>query len=265
MSETTFSIEPTGPNFASITQGIFQSDIIIKSAIEIGLKELKANPGLIEDMLAGLPQDDLTSGRYGSLTIAQAKKWFADSEIEVMLGLKLRYLEKPSVVCIELGNESENETTLADRHYDGLEDHPRKPGIKRVVESLHADATFTIACFAQGEPELMLFLASVILFICLRRKEDLFDARGYVVSKYSMGTASLLEPNSREMLYMRTIQLNGKVRHIWPKKEGGLIESVPFAGIPEAVGVPSPSPSPIAFSAANWENMDILSGGIKLK
>jgi hypothetical protein len=245
--------------------GIFQGDIIVKSAVEIGLKELKANPDLIDDVLASLPQDDLTSDRYGSKTITQCKKWFADTEVETLLGLKFRYMEKPAIVAIELGDENENETTIGDRNYEPIEDHPRKPGIRRCVESLHADASYTVAVFAHGEPELMLFLQSLVLFQLLRRKEDLLDARGYAVSKFSMGTAALIEPNTREMIYLRAIKLHGKVRHGWPKKEGGIIQSVPTAMIPEVAGQPSPSPAPVAFSDLDFLNMDVLSGGVKRK
>ncbi len=234
--------------------GIWQGDIVIKSAIEKMLKELKSNPDLIDDVLASLPQDMVTADRYGDKTITQLRKWFADIEVEVLLGLKFRYMEKPAIVALELGDENENEATIGDKNYEPLEDHPRKPGIKRAVESLHADASYTIAVFAHGEPEYMLFLQALVLFQLLRRKEDLFDARGYVVSKFSMGTAALIEPNTKEMIYFRAIKLTGKVRHGWPKKEGGLIESVPV----DLQATPKPA-TPI-FNLNDWEGRDMLSG-----
>lgn len=261
--ETTFSPEPTGPAFADATVGIFQGDIVIQSAVELMLRELKSNPGLIEDALASLPQDLVTSGKYGSLTIAQCKKWFADTSVDVLLGLKFKYMEKPAIVAIELGDESENEATLGDKNYDPIEDHPRKPGIRRAVESLHADASYTVAVFAHGEPEYMLFLQTLVLFQLLRRKEDLLDARGYAVSKFVMGTAALIEPNTKEMVYLRTIKLNGKVRHGWPKKEGGLITSVPTATIPEAGTQGPPVPGGAPFSDPGWAQQDVLLGGMK--
>jgi hypothetical protein len=265
MGETTFSAAQTGPTFAESTVGIFQGDIIIRSAVLLGLKELKSHPELIEDVLASLPQDDVTADRYGSLTISQCKKWFADTDIDVLLGLKFKYMEKPAIVAIELGEENENETTIGDKNYEPLEDHPRKPGIKRAVESLHADAGYTIAVFAHGEPEYMLFLQSLVLYQLLRRKEDLLDARGYAVSKFSMGTAALLDQSTKEMIYLRAIKLHGKCRHGWSKKEGGLIESVPTAMLPEAVNSPSPEPPPVAFENPDFLETDMLLGGLKLR
>jgi hypothetical protein len=255
----------TNPTEALVgaTQGWFQSDIVLKSAVEIGLLELKKDPGLIDDCLSGLPQDLLTADRYGDKTITQCRRWFLDTSVEVLLGLKFRYMEKPAIVAIELGSETENEASLADRNYDGLEDHPRKPGLKRVVESVHADVSYTVACFAHGEPELMLFLSSLVAFQLMRRKEDLLDARGIVVSKFSMGTASLLEPNSREQIFLRVVQIHGKVRHSWPKRSGGIIESVPTAMIPEATTAPVAPLIDTPFSDPNWENTDILGGGFK--
>ena len=244
--------------------GIFQGDIIIKSAVEKALKELKADPSLLDDVLASLPQDLVTADRYGDKTISQLRKWFADTEVEVLLGLKFRYMEKPAIVAIELGDEHENETTIGDKNYEPIEDHPRKPGIKRAIESLHADASYTVAVFAHGEPEYMLFLQALVLFQLLRRKEDLLDARGYAVSKFSMGTAALIEPNTKEMIYLRAIKLTGKVRHGWPKKEGGIIESVPTATVPTTTQLdPNALPSAPAFSDPNWMSQDVLLGGVK--
>ncbi len=236
--------------------GIFQGDIIIKSAVEKALKELKADPGLLDDVLASLPQDMATADRYGDKTITQLRKWFADTEVEVLLGLKFRYMEKPAIVAIELGDENENETTLGDKNYDAIEDHPRKPGIRRAVESLHADASYTIAVFAHGEPEYMLFLQALVLFQLLRRKEDLFDARGYAVSKFSMGTAALIEPNTREMVYLRAIKLTGKVRHGWPKKEGGIIKAVGVDVPPDAVRKPT------VLTLPDFMDRDMLTGAL---
>jgi hypothetical protein len=240
--------------------GIFQGDIIIKSAVEKALKELRSNPDLLDDVLASLPEDLVTADKYGDKTITQLRKWFADTEVEVLLGLKFRYMEKPAIVAIELGDENENESTLGDKNYEPLEDHPRKPGIKRAVESVHADAGYTIAVFAHGEPEYMLFLQSLVLFQLLRRKEDLLDARGYAVSKFSMGTAALIEPNTKEMIYLRAIKLYGKVRHGWPKKEGGLIESVPLSAAPVPVSQTTTVVSP--FTEPDWMSQDVLSGAI---
>lgn len=236
--------------------GIWQGDIVIQSALERMLAELRACPDLIDDVLASLPQDLVTADKYGSKTITQCKKWFAETTPDVLLGLKFRYMEKPAIVCVELGDENENETTIGDKNYDAIEDHPRKPGIRRAVESLHADASYTIAVFAHGEPEYMLFLQALVLFQLFRRKEDLLDARGYAVSKFSMGTAALIEPNTKEMIYLRAIKLTGKVRHGWPKKEGGIIRTVPVDVPPDTVRAGT------VLSLTDFMDRDMLTGAL---
>ena len=250
MRASPFIQEPVGPT-PTATVGIFQTDILLMGALERIVQEYRANPGLIEDVLANLPQDSITANKYGKLTITQCKEWFAKTEIDVLLGLKFKYLEKSAVIAVELGDENENEATLGDKNYDTLESHPRKLGIKRAVESLHADVAYSISIFVSGEPELMLFLSSLILYGLFRRKEDLLDARGFVVSRYSMGSASIIEPGSKEQIFFRTIRLSGKVRHGWSKKEGGIIEAVPFAAITTPV-----EDSP--FMNLEWENTDVL-------
>ena len=235
--------------------GIWQGDIVLQSALEACVAELRADPCLIDDALAQLPKDFVTADKYGKKTISECKRWFASTEIDIMLGLKFKYLEKPAILCVELGEENENEATLGDKHYETSEPHPRKPGVRRALESLHADASYTVAVFAQGEPEYMLFLQTLVLFQLLRRKEDLLERRGFEVSRFNMGTAALIEPESKQMMYLRAIKLNGKVFHGWPKKEGPVITSVTTAATPSP-NVPNGTP----MLSPGWEEQDVLSG-----
>lgn len=236
------------------TVGIFQGDIIIQTALEKAIKELKNYPDLIDDALAGLPKDIITSDKYGNNTITQCKKWFINTEIDILLGLRFKYFEKPAVIAIELGETTEHESILGDKNYATSEPHPRRPGYFRAVESLFADENYTIAIFAHGEPELMLFLYTLVLFQLLRRKQDLLENRGYEISTFMSGSAALTDPGTKEQLYLRTIKLRGKVRHAWPKQEGAEITEVNSLTYPNQLPTPVLSPFP-----DGWANQDILS------
>lgn len=218
--------------------GIFQGDLIFKSAVDACLAELRQNPNLIDDALASLPQDDITADRYGNKTITACREWFLATDIDVRLGLKFTNWDKPATIAIELGNSNENEATLGDKNYETSEPHPRKPGFRRAIESVHADESYTVAIFASGEPEYMLFLYSLVLFQLMRRKQDLLEARGFEVSKFQVGVAAQVDPQMRELLYMRAISFHGKVRHSWPKQVGQVIDRVTF--VLRAMDMPAP-------------------------
>jgi hypothetical protein len=108
---------------STVINGIFQGDIIIRSAVVTALKELRENPSLIDDVLAGLPKDVLTSGRYGDKTIDQCKKWFLNTEIPVRLGLALAQLKSP-IITIAMNQNAEEQATIGDVNYEVGEADP---------------------------------------------------------------------------------------------------------------------------------------------
>lgn len=66
-------------------QGIFQSDIIIRTAIVAALADLRKNPHLLDYVFASLPCDDVTRKDYGEKSVAAARKWFLNNKIEVAM------------------------------------------------------------------------------------------------------------------------------------------------------------------------------------
>jgi hypothetical protein len=209
----------------TLIRGIHQSDIILQSAMRLGLKELRDTPTLIDDMLAGLLDDPLTEGKYGNVTIQQCKDWFASTRIVVRLGLSIDTAQLP-MVAIGLGSAPESEATFSDIHYDVSEPNPWVPGQYRRLHSVLANENYEIAAFVHGEPEYALFLYSMCLFVLLRRKEDLLEARGFELSGFQVG-ALQQAPTEQENIFTRSITVSGKVRHSWPGiKVGGEVEDV---------------------------------------
>ena len=97
--------------------GIFQSDIIIRTALVAALADMRANPWLIDFCFMSLARDKLTNKVYGTKEIGQAKNWFMATNIEVMLGVRpADGAPPPYVVSIHLMGSDEAENTLADVH-----------------------------------------------------------------------------------------------------------------------------------------------------
>jgi len=102
--------------------GIHQSDVIIRSALEAGLADLRANPFLLDYVFASLPQDVLTWREYGEKSLQAAKKWFLTTHVPVSIAPRLDESKWPQIT-IDLLESSEvvPEATLGDVNYEPTE------------------------------------------------------------------------------------------------------------------------------------------------
>lgn len=96
--------------------GIFQGDIIIKTAIELGIEDMKKNPWLINHMLSDLVNINYLSDKYGQKQIDACKEWFAQSQIDVYLRGREDHDRLPCVT-IQMGqsNEKSEMKSMADQ------------------------------------------------------------------------------------------------------------------------------------------------------
>ena len=103
------------------TTGIFQSDVLVRTALIEGFRELRKTPWLLDFAFAWHKNDALSLRQYGDKEIAQAKKWFLGLEIPVVMAERL---DDPSLPCvaIKLLESSEAEATLGDIDPDVEED-----------------------------------------------------------------------------------------------------------------------------------------------
>ena len=109
-------VSPASPSSLTEALGIHQSDVIIHSAIEQAIADIRANPVLLDYVFASLPRDSLTAPKYGQKEVDQAKKWFLATEIPVVMRNRLDEVKLPAI-SIGLLESSEAENTLADTHY----------------------------------------------------------------------------------------------------------------------------------------------------
>lgn len=116
---TTNSIAKVGDR-VSEAKGIFVSDVLIQGALEQALAELRMYPYLLDYVFYSLREDTLTSKKYGTQEIAQAKAWFLQNNIPVVMDFGMTPPEA-SMVSVSLVESSEAETTLGDVHYETIE------------------------------------------------------------------------------------------------------------------------------------------------
>ena len=94
--------------------GIFQGDIIIRTALIEAFRDMRANEWVLDYVFSSLTQDALTSREYGQKEIDKAKRWFIETNIPVvMASTRIDDIQMPCVTIAQLeSNEMENQ--LAD-------------------------------------------------------------------------------------------------------------------------------------------------------
>jgi hypothetical protein len=96
--------------------GIFQGDIIIKTAIDLGIEDMKKNPWLIDHMLSDLLRNPYLKEKYGAKQIEACKEWFRNAQIDVYMRARDDKDRMPCVT-IEMGpsNEKIDMKSMADQ------------------------------------------------------------------------------------------------------------------------------------------------------
>lgn len=96
--------------------GILPGDLILQTALQAGLADLRRDPTLLDDIFATLVQDDESAQTYGVADAAEAKRWFQNTDVPVRL---TNGLEPPSGTClsVQLADGHEDEMTTGDVHY----------------------------------------------------------------------------------------------------------------------------------------------------
>jgi hypothetical protein len=214
--------------------GIAQADIILRSAIIEGIREIRENNTLIDDMLEELLDDDLTSDKYGSLTIAACKDWFIHSKITVRLGILTAGMTFP-VVAISLAGGTEIDNTLSDLDWDGPTQYSTDTvPLQRGRFGVDFSESYRIQCAAHGEPEFASFLYSVVLFALFRARNKYLEQRGLMISSYNPGPFGQLS-DGKDLIFGREIVISGKIRHTWPGTYGTTLNAVTTNTITEEI------------------------------
>lgn len=93
--------------------GSLRATLSLKRVYGAAIKDIKANPWLIDFIFNGLNQDILSNGIYGQKEVDAAKYWLLHNDINVLLAWTLN---SPKIPCFSILLESsvEAESTLGD-------------------------------------------------------------------------------------------------------------------------------------------------------
>jgi len=278
------------PQLPTKALGIHASDVIIRSALVLGLQDLRDNPRLLDFIQAGLVQDGLTWKDQGQSDIDRARDWFLKTNINVVMVPVVNEAQLPAVT-ISLLNSTEvvPESTLGDVHWDTSEDDPESwpvlygplqprsysqaTGLLTFRETLAVAAgmwvtdsggqpheiieiiddnsfkiaahtvadfrgatirpegsgsaiglesssfreTYRLGLHVGDEPVYLTWLHAAVVFVLLRYKQVLLEARGFERSTLASTDFVREQQYEAEMVYNRYVNVTGYVRNYWPK------------------------------------------------
>jgi hypothetical protein len=94
---------------------LFHGDIVIKTAIELALEDMRKNPWLIIDCFSSLIENPLLKEKYGIAEAHRAKEFILNNNIPVYLKGRIDKQEFPCVtIAIGPSDESDELATLGD-------------------------------------------------------------------------------------------------------------------------------------------------------
>lgn len=86
--------------------GIFPGDALIRTAIELGLDDMRKNPWLIEHMLSDFVDIRYVKDKYGQKQIDACRQWFLNNNIDIyMRGIR----DKDRLPCVTISVDASNE------------------------------------------------------------------------------------------------------------------------------------------------------------
>jgi len=98
------------------TIGIFQGDLVVKTAIELAIEDMRKNPWIIEDIFRSLVENPLLARKYGMKEVARAKEFLLNNNIAIYMRHRLDKMEYPCItISIGTSNEDKALATLGDQ------------------------------------------------------------------------------------------------------------------------------------------------------
>jgi hypothetical protein len=100
---------------------IFQSDLSIKTAIELGIEDIRENLWLIDDILGDAVNNPYLKDKYGQKQIDACKEWFKNNQIDIYM-VDRNDKDRFPCVTITLGtsNEKDEMKHMADQSTESV-------------------------------------------------------------------------------------------------------------------------------------------------
>jgi hypothetical protein len=94
------------------------------------------------------------------------------------------------------------------------------------IESVTFKEVYQIGIHVQGDPSYLLYLHSILQFMLLKYKQELFETRGFERTQLSSTDFRRNLEFENEVVFSRFITVTGYARYYWPKSVNPLVEVV---------------------------------------
>ena len=122
--------------------GIFQSDMAIKTAIELSIEDMRKNPWLLDDILSDCINNPYLKDKYGQKQIDSMKEWFQNNQIDIYMSERN---DKNNFPCITItlgsSNEKDDMKHMADLSTETVTLYPQN--IKKPIPFIVKPFAFT--------------------------------------------------------------------------------------------------------------------------
>lgn len=109
--------------------GIFQLDLTVKTAIELGMNDMKSNPWLLDHMLGDCLSNPYLKDKYGQKQIDACKEWFLNNQIDIYMRPRN---DKDRMPCVVItpgpAPEKSDMKSMADQSTESLVLMPQQIG-----------------------------------------------------------------------------------------------------------------------------------------
>lgn len=289
--------------------GIFQADLTIKTAIELGINDMRKNSWLIDDVLSDCLINPYLKDKYGQKQIDACKEWLLNNEVDIymrhrddkdrlpcititlgnsqekaqmktmgdastesvillpnQIGKPIPYIVKPfapisydsttgeltvDINTVDISGVTEGMILVDPDTGEGflIQDStadaiiiepnielnastlavvPQFAYYKARVEHSFFDETYNIGCHAHGDPQVLLWLHSIVIYSLLRYRESLLEAQGFseiIINSTDMSEDPTYTGAGGEKAFVRYVTLNGQVENTWIKSPRRYIEN----------------------------------------
>lgn len=148
------------------TRGIFAGDVILRTALQYGMEDIRRNPYLLDYAFAQFEEDDISKKLYGDNTLARAKEWFLKTDIPVYMDSRIGEAVFPCLVIKQV-SENETEKTLGDvdgtAPYEVVDNFPKWDNLVPPFDPVSYDPTTGVVTLPQTVLDNLFVVSGMVL------------------------------------------------------------------------------------------------------
>lgn len=184
--------------------------IALQKVLQVGLREIKSNPEIIDEIFSYMSEDDL-SADYGSNYVAQIKEWFVSTKIPVLHAWSFN-ADRIPCIAIHLANESEDESKASMGDYLGIDSDSNEIGVGATTTQLD------IGIHASKSSDQVLWLYYIVSYVLFKQKR-FAEQLGMQIHTFTASDWDRRQEYSAENIWTRWIRFRCTTQNTWTAVE----------------------------------------------